>query len=180
MPVNVEIKARVSNPLRLQTLAQALSDDAGTLLQQDDTFFHTPQGRLKLRTLAPTHGELIYYERADAAGPRPSRYEVAPTSTPAALLATLAAALGVRGVVRKQRRLYLLGQTRVHIDAVEGLGTFVELEWGMQPGQTHADGVRAVAELMQRLEITEAELIAGAYIDLLGTAEGPGRQDGAR
>jgi len=84
MPVNVEIKARVSNPLRLQTLAAALSDDSGTLLQQDDTFFHTPQGRLKLRTLAPTHGELIYYERADAAGPKLSRYEVAPTSTPAA------------------------------------------------------------------------------------------------
>jgi predicted adenylyl cyclase CyaB len=63
--------------------------------------------------------------------------------------------------------VYLLGQTRVHIDAVEGLGTFVELEWVMQPGQTHAEGVRAVAELMQRLEITEAELIAEAYIDLL-------------
>jgi predicted adenylyl cyclase CyaB len=63
--------------------------------------------------------------------------------------------------------MYLLGQTRVHIDAVEGLGTFVELEWIMQPGQTQAQGVRAVAELMQRLEITEAELVAGAYIDLL-------------
>jgi predicted adenylyl cyclase CyaB len=167
MPINVEIKARVSNPSRLQTLAAALSDDAGVSLQQDDTFFHTPQGRLKLRTLAPTHGELIYYERADAAGPKLSRYEIAHTSTPAALTATLAAALGVRGVVRKQRRVYLLGQTRVHVDAVEGLGMFVELEWVMQPGQTYAEGVRMVAELMQRLEITEAELIAEAYIDLL-------------
>jgi predicted adenylyl cyclase CyaB len=179
MPVNVEIKARVSNPVRRQTLAAALSHDPGTLLQQEDTFFHTPQGRLKLRTLTPTHGEIIYYERADATGPKLSRYEIAYTSTPEALTATLAAAWGVRGVVRKQRWLYLLGQTRVHVDTVEGLGTFVELEWVMQPGQTHAEGVRAVAELMQRLEITEAELTAEAYIDLLSAAEGASRQEGA-
>ena len=171
MPLNIEIKARVHNAARLHTLAAALSHTAGTLLCQEDTFFHTPQGRLKLRTLTPTHGELIYYERTDAAGPRASRYTIAPIPTPAALNATLAAALGVRGVVRKQRWLYLVGQTRVHIDEVEGLGTFVELEWVMQPGQIHAEGSRVVAELLQRLEIDEAELIAEAYIDLLSAAE---------
>lgn len=153
MPMNIEIKARVPNPARLHTLAAALSHAAGTLLCQEDTFFHIPQGRLKLRTLAPT-------------------------PTPAALKATLAAALGVRGVVRKQRWLYLVGQTRVHVDEVEGLGTFVELEWVMQPVQTHAEGAHVVAELMQRLEIAEAELIAEAYIDLLSTAESARRQQG--
>jgi predicted adenylyl cyclase CyaB len=178
MPMNMEIKARVSNPVRLHTLAAALSRDAGTLLCQEDTFFHTLQGRLKLRTLAPTHGELIYYERADAAGPRASRYEIAHSSTPAALKATLAAALGVRGVVRKQRWLYLVGQTRVHVDEVEGLGTFVELEWVMQPEQTHTAGAHAVAELMQCLEIAEAELIAEAYIDLLSAAGSARRNQG--
>jgi adenylate cyclase class IV len=174
MPVNIEIKARVRDPVRLRALAEALSRAPGTLLSQEDTFFHTPQGRLKLRTLSPTQGELIYYERADATGPRPSRYQVVQTHLPDALRATLATALGVRGRVRKQRWLYSVGQTRVHLDEVEGLGVFVELEWVMRPGQTVETGARVVAELMQHLEIAAADLIAGAYIDLLGVEDEDG------
>ena len=149
-----------------------MSRTSGTLLSQEDTFFHTPQGRLKLRTLSPTQGELIYYERADATGPRPSRYQMIHTHLPGALKAALAAALGVRGSVRKQRRLYSVGQTRLHLDEVEELGVFVELEWVMQPGQTVETGTRVIAELMQHLEIADADLIAAAYIDLLGVADG--------
>jgi adenylate cyclase class IV len=176
MPVNIEIKARVRDPVLLRALVEALSSTSGTLLSQEDTFFHTPQGRLKLRTLSSTQGELIYYERADATGPRPSRYQVVRTHLPDALKATLAAALGVRGSVRKQRWLYSVGQTRVHLDEVEGLGMFVELEWVMQPGQTVETGTRVIAELMQHLEIAATDLIAGAYIDLLGNEDGANHQ----
>lgn len=167
MPSNIEIKARLSHHGRLQRQAIALSGTTGTRLDQEDTFFNTACGRLKLRTLSPTYGELIYYEREDSRGPKPSTYSVAGTHEPAALKAILAAALGVRGFVRKQRLLFIIGQTRVHLDTVEGLGTFVELEWVMQPGQTLEEGSRAVAELMQQLEIPSTDLIAQAYVDLL-------------
>jgi predicted adenylyl cyclase CyaB len=166
MPANIEIKARVRHYARLQALAAALSGTTGTLLNQEDVFFHTPRGRLKLRISSPTHGELIYYERADTAGPRPSHYTIASVQDPAALQATLVAALGVRGIVRKQRWLYIVGQTRVHLDTVEGLGTFVELEWVMRSGQTVEEGRQAVAELMHQLEIADTDLVSGAYVDL--------------
>jgi predicted adenylyl cyclase CyaB len=164
---NIEIKARVARYDHLQRAVAALSDTPATRLDQEDTFFQTQRGRLKLRTYSHTHGELIYYERADTPGPKPSHYSIIATPEPAALKALLAAALGVRGVVRKQRILYTVGQTRVHLDTVTGLGRFVELEWVMGAGQTVAEGHQAVTELMQRLAILPADLITGAYIDML-------------
>ena len=171
MPANIEIKAKARNFARQQALAAALSESPGTLLFQEDTFFHIPRGRLKLRLLSPAHGELIYYEREDTTEPTPSQYTISPTHAPEMLRDTLAQALGVRGVVRKQRRLYLLDQTRLHLDVVEGLGAFLELEWVMRHDQTVAEGTQVVTELMQRLELTPADLIEAAYIDLLTTQQ---------
>jgi len=79
----------------------------------------------------------------------------------------LCSALGTIGVVKKQRTLYLVGQTRVHLDIVDGLGEFIELEVVLLPGQTGADG-RLVAEgMMKALQIPATALVKGAYIDLL-------------
>jgi predicted adenylyl cyclase CyaB len=167
MPTNVEIKARIADLAHLRSLATALSGSPGRLLRQEDTFFYTPQGRLKLRTFSPEQGELIYYERHDSSGPKASRYEIAPTHHPLRLEATLAAALGVRGVVRKRRLVFFLGQTRVHLDDVEALGTFVEFEWVMQPGQTVEEGRRVVSGLMRQFGIATQDLVPQAYIDLI-------------
>ena len=119
MAANIEIKARVRDFDELKGRAEGLSETPGTLIPQEDTFFHTPRGRLKLRVLAPDHGQLVYYERQDATGPRRSDYFIHSTSNPAVLKEVLTIALGVRGVVRKQRLLYWVGSTRVHLDQVE-------------------------------------------------------------
>lgn len=167
MPSNIEIKARARYPAQLQALAEALSGAPGTLLHQEDTFSHTPQGRLKLRMFSPTQGELIYYEQDDAPGPKPSRYTVASAPDPVTLNMLLTAALGARGMVRKQRLLYRIGQTRVHLDNVEGLGAFVELECVLRLDQTVEEGTRVVTDLMQQLAIADADLVKGAYVDLI-------------
>jgi predicted adenylyl cyclase CyaB len=167
MATNIEIKARVGDINAVRAIAEKLTDRPGTVFSQEDTFFHAPQGRLKLRVLAPDQGQLIYYERADAAGPKRSEYFVAPTADPAALKAVLAPCLGVRGVVRKQRALYWVGHTRVHLDEVEGLGSFLELEVMLGPGQTAEEGQAIARDLMGRLGIQECDLIEGAYMDLL-------------
>lgn len=167
MATNIEIKARVRDLDELRKCTEALSDTPCAVIPQEDTFFHTSQGRLKLRVLAPDHGQLVYYQRRDAAGPKRSDYLISTTGEPDALKAVLAAALGVRGVVRKQRHLYLVGNTRVHLDHVEGLGTFVELEVVLGPGQTEEEGQAIATGLMAELGIREADLIKGAYIDLL-------------
>jgi predicted adenylyl cyclase CyaB len=79
----------------------------------------------------------------------------------------LSAALGERGTVRKERALYLLGQTRVHLDEVQGLGPYVELEVVLEPGQSPEDGTRVARRLMKDLGISEDRLVRTAYIDLL-------------
>ena len=167
MPSNIEIKARVKNPERLRSMAEEESGTLGELIEQDDTFFRVPQGRLKLRVLSSNRGELIFYERKDEAGPKQSHYFISETDDPSGLKKVLESALGVLGVVRKQRTLLLAGQTRIHIDEVEGLGSFMELEVVMQPAQSVEEGSRIAAELMERLDIHERDLVEGAYLDLI-------------
>ena len=167
MPANIEIKARVRDLTALQSRAAALSDTPVQVIPQEDTFFNVPQGRLKLRQLAPDFGQLVYYERPNQDGPKRSNYILAGTSEPAALKAALAAALGVRGVVRKRRHLYMRGQTRIHLDDVEGLGYFMELEVVMRDDQTDAEGQAIAEDLMSRLGVRQDDLLVGAYMDLL-------------
>jgi len=167
MGSNVELKARVRDPDAVRALAEGISDTAAQVIRQEDTFFHVPSGRLKLRRLAPDRGELIYYERPDAAGPSRSDYVIHATAAPETLKEALARALGVRGVVRKTRRLYMAGQTRIHLDEVEGLGSFLELEVVLRDGQTTEEGRAVAAGLMDALGVTGADLVGEAYIDLL-------------
>ena len=172
MSTNIEIKACLTNLDKTSRLAQALSDTPGQLIVQQDTFFHIPHGRLKLRVLAANQGELIYYEREDKAGPKQSNYLIYHTTDPTTLTAILSAALGVRGVVRKERWLYLVGQTRIHLDKVDGLDDFLELEVVLGPEDDPALGQAIAAELMVKLGVAQTDLIEGAYIDLLELARG--------
>ncbi len=168
MPSNIEIKARVADPTRQHALAARLAGGAPpTVLQQTDTFFPGARGRLKLRQLSPTEGELISYHRADLAGTKQSRYLLARTTEPAALRAVLADAYGTGTVVTKTRLLYLVGQTRIHLDEVVGLGSFLELEVVLADGQLPDEGHRIAREIMVALEVRDADLIEGAYADLL-------------
>jgi predicted adenylyl cyclase CyaB len=167
MPANVEIKARVENLDRLRAHLERTTGSAGELLMQEDVFFDVPRGRLKLRIFDVQRGELIAYHRADQTGPKLSEYAIAATAQPAALRTVLADSLGVIGVVRKRRLLFWLGATRVHLDRVEDLGDFVELEVVLEPGQSAADGERRARELMEELGLDEKALVAQAYVDLI-------------
>jgi predicted adenylyl cyclase CyaB len=167
MPANIEIKARASDFAGLRKRTEALSDTPAQVIPQEDTFFNTSKGRLKLRQLAPDHGQLVYYERTDASGPKRSNYSIFETSDPDSLKTALSLALGVRGVVRKKRTLFLVGQTRVHLDEVEGLGDFMELEVVLHPGQSDAEGQAIARDLMTRLGVAENDLLESAYMDLL-------------
>jgi predicted adenylyl cyclase CyaB len=174
MATNIEIKARIKDFDKLREQVEQLSDTPVQAIPQQDTFFHTPKGRLKLRVLTPNHGQLIYYEREDMSGPKVSNYFIYSTTGPKSLEAVLAAALGVRGVVCKQRWLYMVGNTRIHLDQVDGLGTFLEFEVMLREDQTPAEGEAIASELMRKLGVEEADLVEGAYIDLL---EEPAEED---
>jgi predicted adenylyl cyclase CyaB len=167
MARNIEIKARVRNPKALREKAAGLSDSLPEIIQQEDTFFNSSRGRLKLRAMPLACAQLIYYERPDQNGPKLSSYQIFETGNPEGLKAILSSALGIRGVVRKKRLLYMIGQTRVHLDEVEGLGHFLELEVVLNPRQSDAEGERIARRLMAQLDGAIHDLIEGAYIDLL-------------
>jgi adenylate cyclase class IV len=164
---NVEIKARLSDPAHTRSLAAGLSDGDPVWIEQRDTFFSVGHGRLKLREFADGSGELIWYQRPDRAGPGESSYRVVATRQPARLAGALGRALGVRGVVEKRRELFRAGRTRIHLDEVEGLGAFLELEVVLEPEDERALGEAIALDLMRKLAIRPQDLVEVAYIDLL-------------
>ncbi len=172
MARNVEVKARVRDAAAFRRRVESMSDAAVEALDQRDTFFVVPRGRLKLRVLGPDACELIYYERPDDAAATLSEYFVVRSSDPEAFLEILSAVLGVRGVVAKRRFLYRIGRTRVHLDEVDGLGTFVELEVVLDEGESPEEGRDVAERLSAALGIEEEDRVRGAYIDLLEAGEG--------
>ncbi|OGN90771.1 MAG: hypothetical protein A2Y88_00040 [Chloroflexi bacterium RBG_13_48_10] len=167
MPANIEIKARVHDFNRLQRKAEQLSETPCQVISQEDTFFICPRGRIKLRELGPQRGQLVYYQREDVSGPKHSEYKIFDTDDPAGLKKILSEAFGVRGVIKKIRYLYMVGQTRIHLDDVDELGKFMELEVVLQPDQTDAEGQAIAENFMQKLDIKEGDLINTAYMDMM-------------
>ena len=122
---NIEIKARMTDLESVLSRIRAICKKKPVEIHQKDTFFHCTNGRIKLREFDDETGELIYYKRKNTSGPKLSEYHRYESKNPGELLASLTSAYGVLGVVQKKRILYLIGQTRVHVDHVKYLGEFV-------------------------------------------------------
>jgi len=168
MARNVEIKARIECVEMLLPKVAALADGAPLEIFQDDTFFSCPNGRMKLRVFSPDRGELIFYQRADKAGPKESSYYISPTTSPDSLRDVLTRGYGQGGRVRKLRTLLMVGKTRIHLDQVENLGSFLELEVALAEGEAPESGEAVARELLDALGISSDQLIDVAYVDLLG------------
>ena len=173
MPRNIEIKAALGGLGGLDALlprARALAGGEPTRIEQDDTFFRVPHGRLKLRQFADGSAELIHYHRPDSGDAKASDYVRVAVPDAAALREALARGCGLLGRVRKQRWLLILDEggfsTRVHLDRVEGLGDFIELEVVLKGSQTDEAGAAVADALMERLGLQRAAKLAGSYLDL--------------
>jgi homotetrameric cytidine deaminase len=162
---NIELKARDAQPSRTLELALALGAEDHGEISQRDTYFAGARGRLKLREQEPGEDELIQYRRRDAAEARESDYRRLPVADGPALREALDAALGTLVVVEKRRRLLLHENVRIHLDEVDGLGSFVELEGVLGPGAGPGAELEKVERLRAQLVIGELE--ARSYSDLL-------------
>lgn len=174
---NVELKARDHDPAA--TLAAALAagaTDRGEL-HQVDTYFRVATGRLKLReevdAAGDAHAMLIPYVRADEAVARTSTYSLVAVPDPAALKHALAATAGVEIVVDKRRRLLLHENVRIHVDEVQGLGSWVELEAVVPDAAPLEPEHERVAALCAALGIAEDAVVAEGYAQLLARASAP-------
>jgi adenylate cyclase class 2 len=163
---NIEIKAHCKDLSEARRKAEEIGAKFDGILNQIDTYFHVPQGRLKLRRINGDNTELIWYQRENQATARASEYHVAPVTDADLMLAVLGGALGVRGQVRKRRELLLWHNVRIHLDEVEKLGTFIEFEAVISDGNDEATSRARIKRLSRELEIDEP--IAVSYPDLLG------------
>jgi predicted adenylyl cyclase CyaB len=171
MPRNIEIKARISGVEQLLPAVSAIADKGPIDIQQDDTFFVCANGRLKLRVLSAFESELIFYRRADQYGPKESFYLRSPISAPDTLRESLSLAYGQAGRVRKHRVLFLRGRTRIHLDRVEGLGDFLELEVVLQENEAADAGMLEAKALLSQLCVQDRDLVPDAYVDLMGAGD---------
>lgn len=164
---NVEIKARCGDPDRIRGILRDHGADFRGTDRQTDTYFRVPSGRLKLRS-GDIENNLIFYRRGDHNAPKQSDVDLAPVARPDDVADVLSEALGVLAVVSKNREIYFIDNVKFHIDRVENLGSFVEIE------AIDADGERSAEELeaqcrswMELLGIAEENLVSGSYSDLL-------------
>ncbi len=163
MPVNLELKARIASLEAAEARALAAGLQFRDILPQVDTYFRVANGRLKVREQKGGPCELIFYERSENTSERLSTYQKEPVTDPARLVQLLSRALGILAVVTKERRLYLYRGSRVHLDTVRGLGTFVEFEVPAEVEGTE----EIMTELRRLFGIEEADVIKNSYSDII-------------
>lgn len=164
---NLEIKARYPN---LEPALQVLNKLAAPLVwhdQQIDTYFVISNGRLKLRQSQICGSELIFYQRPDESNQKISDYQVYPTPNPEQLKTVLTGSLGIRTVVKKIRYLYLWQRVRIHLDQVDGLGSFIEFEAPVDQDHTLEQAQEKVQSLMHAFGIAKSQLLAQGYGEMM-------------
>jgi adenylate cyclase class 2 len=169
---NLEAKFRLGDLDAARAAALGLGYTASASFIQRDTFFVVARGKLKLRE-QPPEAWLIHYERDREDGLMLSRYEIVPVADPARTREMLARALDVLAEVRKHRTLLTWRNVRLHLDRVETLGGFGEIEAVLSDGNEKgasdgADSSRAaVDDLLGALGIGAKELIEVSYFELM-------------
>jgi len=165
--INIEIKAKTSkaDTIRAYLLAHgAVFKGTDT---QTDTYFNSLKGRLKLRQ-GNIENNLIYYERNNQAGPKQSNFNLVAVADAEGLKEMLTASMGVKVTVAKLREIYFIGNVKFHLDKLEKLGSFVEIEASNKYAQcTTAQLNEQCNFYMQQFGIESTDLIDISYSDML-------------
>ena len=165
MPQNLELKARISSVSAFVRTARRLKAQTTGMLRQHDIYYKVSHGRLKLRIVNNRSAELIYYNRPNKKGSRYSEYFLFPVSNARQTEALCKAAFGQNVVVEKKRRLFLYKNSRIHLDKVYGLGTFIEFEVLVSYGKRQAQ--KLLEKLSKEFAIEHAAIIGISYSDML-------------
>lgn len=167
MSENIEFKARVADYEKMKSAMQRITEALPSLLEQKDVYYNVKKGRAKLRTINAGRHELIIYRRNDIAGPKSSKYIRIKVKHYKLVDRIMSGLFGVRGVIRKQRTLFLKSNVRFHLDRVEELGDFMEIEYIVAPLEDKEKARTQVDQLLRALHIREDMLVTHSYIDLL-------------
>ncbi len=165
---NIEIKARCSDASFIrQYLLNHEADFKGTD-EQTDTYFNVPNGRLKLRQ-GNIENSLIFYDRENVAGPKMSKVNLFPVPQNSDMLKQiLINANGIKVTVKKKREIYFIENVKFHIDEVEGLGSFVEIEAIDKDGSIGLEKInKQCSYYLREFGIKDEHLLTHSYSDLL-------------
>lgn len=165
---NIEIKARYPEIQKIRKILESYGADYIGLDHQIDTYFKVPNGRLKLRE-GNLEKSLIYYERNNQEGPKDSNVILCTTSSiDSSLKDLLTRSLGVLIHVEKLRHIYFINNIKFHIDIVNSLGSFCEIEAIDKDGKIGSERLLQQCQYyMKILDIKKEDLISCSYSDLL-------------
>ena len=165
--LNIEIKARCTDPSLVKNYLTKHNADFKGLDEQTDTYFNVPTGRLKLRE-GNIENNLIFYERNDQPGPKSSHFHLVKIEDAKGLKEVLEKSCGVKMIVRKRREIYYVDNVKFHIDEVPELGSFIEIEAGdILATKTKEELSEQCNFYLKEFGIKEEDLIAGSYSDML-------------
>jgi adenylate cyclase, class 2 len=165
--INIEIKAKTNKAAEIREYLLANNAEFKGTDFQTDTYFNTTKGRLKLRQ-GNIENNLIYYERANQAGPKQSNFSLLEVMDPEALKAMLAAAIGIKIVVEKQRGIYFIGNIKFHLDTLKQLGSFVEIEASNKYAPLSTEDLNEQCNFyMKEFGIEDSDLVNISYSDML-------------
>jgi len=167
---NVEFKSELRDYDLAQTICRAFGATEALVLEQTDTYYKVPSGRLKRREQTGQEPEYIFYDRANKAEPRLSHYVIYDEPTARQRFAT--DTLPVLVVVKKQRLVYLIGNIRIHLDKVKDLGNFLEIEAVVSRAHNVRSCYDKVMELKTKLLPAIGEMISASYSDMLLLEQG--------
>lgn len=165
--INVEIKARTSRTNEIRKFLQEHDAEFKGVDEQTDTYFNVPNGRLKLRQ-GNIENNLIFYQRPDDSGPKESNFELVKIEDSNGLREMLGKAIGVKVIVRKKREIYYINNVKFHLDSLEGLGNFVEIEASNKNHSIETEKLYEQCDFyMKEFEIERNDLIDISYSDMV-------------
>ncbi len=162
---NYEYKAELRDPALARSVSLALGAILAETVEQTDTYYRVPDSRLKKRESPGHPTEYILYHRPNMARPRLSNYTI--YSEAQALERFGMQPMPVLAVVKKTREIWLLDNVRIHLDDVETLGAFFELEAVLTRGRTLHACTETVTRLRDRFAPALGEAISVSYADLV-------------
>lgn len=165
--LNVEIKAKSSNPEFVRNYLHAKNASYKGLDEQTDTYFNVTNGRLKLRE-GNIENNLIWYERGDHEGPKSSHFKLVRTEDTSGLKEVLTQSIGIKIIVKKKREIYYIDNVKFHIDEVPGLGSFIEIEAGNMLAELSKEELHEQCDFyMKTFNVQEKDLVNVSYSDML-------------
>ena len=161
---NLEYKCELRDPGLARGILKALKATPIIQLEQEDTYFRLPDGRLFRRVARNEPVEWIFYHRPNGIGPRLSTFTILTERQARTRWGT--EGLEPWLTIRKQRDLWMVENVAVCLDDVAGLGSFIEFTALLAAGDDEPRSKRRLMRLRERMAPTLGESISRAYSDL--------------